>query len=107
MNQRSSEWTIRQSCTGCYALVVSALLLGGVFMADATPPGGSASWPKTFYDEFTGTSIDGTKWGYGTLPWSSGRYHKAEYSSYISGSPDSRTPLDHRTDFGFRPAQKG
>ena len=53
------------------------------FTVEAMPPGGSASWPKTFYDEFAGTSIDTSKWGYGTLPWSSGRYHKAEYSSYI------------------------
>jgi hypothetical protein len=31
----------------------------------------------------------------------------AQHFGYYSGSPDSRTPLNHRTIFGFWPAQKG
>jgi autotransporter-associated beta strand protein len=76
MSERAIRW-VRQG------LIVWHLSLLCSTAVRAAPPGGSASWPKTFYDEFSGTSIDTAKWGYGTLPWSSGRYHKAEYSSYI------------------------
>jgi len=64
----------------CFALMVVA-------PASAAPPGGAASWQKTWYDEFNGTTIDSTKWGYGSLPWG-GNHHNDEYSSYIT-SEDS------------------
>jgi autotransporter-associated beta strand protein len=59
-------------------LVLMVLLWARVLIA--APP--SASWPKTFSDEFNGSSLDSSKWSSGSLPWG-GRHHNNEYASYI------------------------
>ena len=64
-----------------WALGVSSILFASIALA--APPGGAASWPKTFSDEFSGTAIDTTKWSYGSLPWG-GQHHTADYSSWIT-----------------------
>ena len=60
------------------ALVAAALLSGGT--AVAAPPG--SGWTQVWADEFNGSSIDTTKWGYGQLPWG-GNHHNSSYASTI------------------------
>jgi autotransporter-associated beta strand protein len=64
-----------QTTVGC--------LMFGCVVAPAAPP--SAAWTKSFFDEFAGASIDGSKWSYGSLPWG-GQHHNDQYASWITSA---------------------
>ena len=64
---------------GLFALTAAAVLAS--WCSSAAPP--SASWPKSFYDEFSGAGLDPAKWSFGSLPWG-GQHHTADYASYIT-----------------------
>lgn len=69
-------------------LVLACLLLTngmGLTRLEAAPPGSSNSWTLVWGDEFSGTSIDAAKWGWGQLPWG-GNYHNSSYASVIQAS---------------------
>jgi len=70
--------------TGALPATVLALCLFGA-PALAAPP--SASWPAAWGDEFNGTSLDSTRWKWGSLPWG-GQHHTDDYASWIT-SQDS------------------
>jgi beta-glucanase (GH16 family) len=48
---------------------------------NAAPPPGS--WSLVWSDEFNGSSIDSSKWSWGSLPWG-GQHHNDEYASWIT-----------------------
>lgn len=50
--------------------------------ASALPAG---SWTLKWRDEFNGTSINTSKWGYGQLPWG-GYHHNGQYGSYVTAA---------------------
>lgn len=70
----------RSFCRPCWVLA-AVIWWAGILPADAAPP--SASWPVVWGDEFNGTSLDASKWKWGSLPWG-GRHHTADYASYIT-----------------------
>ena len=51
----------------------------------AAPPGNTNYWTFVWGDEFSGTAIDATKWGWGQLPWG-GNYHNSQYASVIQAA---------------------
>jgi len=63
-------------------LVAFSLVCGWV-VCSAPPPGYHLIWG----DEFNGTSLNSSKWSWGSLPWG-GNYHNSSYASYIT-SEDS------------------
>jgi beta-glucanase (GH16 family) len=61
-------------------LLLAAVGFGGVRLTCAVPP--NASRTLAWSDEFDGTSLDSSKWSWGSLPWG-GRHHYDEHASYI------------------------
>jgi len=76
-----NRWLKAQPGQGLLSHVVSMLTLAmGVAPLLAAPPPGN--WTLNWSDEFSGTSIDSSKWSWGSLPWG-GRHHTDDYASYI------------------------
>lgn len=69
---------------GALGLAVALLgLLAPAAVVVAAPP--TATWPMTWGDEFSGASLDATKWKWGSLPWG-GQHHNDEYASWITAA---------------------
>lgn len=68
------------------APILCAAILCWWLTAAAAPP--SASWQAVWTDEFNSTSLDASKWNWGSLPWG-GQHHNDQYASWITPAPQS------------------
>ena len=59
---------------------VSVLFLLAGLPLQADPPG--RGWTLVWNDEFTGSSLDASKWSWGQLPWG-GNHHNSSYASTV------------------------